>query len=165
MTSAAEPISWSMPCFWKKDVIDPDATRFLDAEIKCCSLEWMTVFSPYYPTTPSKVCVDILGVWSYVWIHTQQHRLEQRVENRVWQTILESMVEKKIIRQFLYSSIFWSETRWIGDVTTPRNIDHTSDWANQISMTKQVKMTNMKTRMVNKEQFLQVILQQGWDCL
>ncbi len=29
-------------------------------EIKYCNLEWMTVFSPHYPSTPSKVCVDIL---------------------------------------------------------------------------------------------------------
>ncbi len=29
-------------------------------EIKCWSLEWMTVFSSHYPSTTCKVCVDIL---------------------------------------------------------------------------------------------------------
>ncbi len=33
-------------------------------------VEWMTVFSRHYPSTTSKVCVDILGVWSYVNSHT-----------------------------------------------------------------------------------------------
>jgi hypothetical protein len=29
-------------------------------EIKCWSLEWMVVFSSHYPSTTSKVCVDMI---------------------------------------------------------------------------------------------------------
>jgi len=33
-----------------------------DQVSQCWSLEWMTVFSAHYPSTPSKVCVHMFGV-------------------------------------------------------------------------------------------------------
>jgi hypothetical protein len=47
----------------RKSILSSDHWDLLNvfslSEIKCCSLEWMTVFSSHYPSTISKVCVDM----------------------------------------------------------------------------------------------------------